>query len=173
MWVKDHRLPFHVFKISVTAATVLTNKSRLSRQLEILLQTQHNVDFAESLVHNVASCTRVCSVIMPFHVLILLAARSNLTFVDPCIIHVVQFIKKNPTSYNNVLKFYYSIFIWSPTCFARYTVHHQEPKTVLEASGFWHVEGCWMCSWWTLSGTVYSYLLIPWSRVLLEKLTGL
>jgi hypothetical protein len=24
----------------------------------------------------------------------------------------------------------------------------------LAASGFAYVEGCWMCSWWTLSGTV-------------------
>jgi len=48
MWVTDHRLPFHVFKISVTAATVLTNKSRLNQELEVLLQTKHNVDSAES-----------------------------------------------------------------------------------------------------------------------------
>jgi len=56
----------------------------------------------------------------------------SLTFVDPCII--VQCIKKNPTRCNNVSKFYYSIFIWSSTCFGRQTAHHQ-------------------CSWWTLSGT--------------------
>jgi len=49
----------------------------------------------------------------------------NLMFVDPCII--VQFIKKNPTRCNNVLKFYYSIFIWSSTCFGRHTAHHQQP----------------------------------------------
>ena len=29
-----------------------------------------------------------------------------------------------------------------------------EPKTALAASGFPCVEGCWTCSWWTLSGTV-------------------
>jgi len=75
-----------------------------------------------------------------------------LMFVDPCII--VQFIKKNPTRCKNVSKFYYSIFIWSSTCFGRHTAHHQEPKTVLAASGFSYVEGCWTCSWWTLSGTV-------------------
>jgi hypothetical protein len=50
--------------------------------------------------------------------------------------------------------FYYSIFIWSSTCFGRHTVHHQEPKTALAASGFLYVEGCWTCSWWTLSGRV-------------------
>jgi len=44
----NHRLPFYVFKISVTAAIALTNKSRLNKQLEVLLQTQHNVDSAES-----------------------------------------------------------------------------------------------------------------------------
>jgi len=51
----------------------------------------------------------------------------HLMFVDPCII--VQFIKKNPTRCNNVSLFYYSIFIWSSTCFGRHTAHHQEPKT--------------------------------------------
>ena len=75
----------------------------------------------------------------------------DMMFVDPCVI--VQFIKKNPTRCNNVSKFYYSIFIWSSTCFGRHTVHRQEPKTALAASGFSYVEGCWTCSWWTLSGT--------------------
>jgi hypothetical protein len=64
------------------------------------------------------------------------------------------FIKKNPTRCNNVSKFYYSIFIWSSTCFGRHTAHHQEPKTAIAASGFSYVEGCWMCHLWTLSGTV-------------------
>jgi hypothetical protein len=54
-------------------------------------------------------------------------------FADPCII--VKFIKKNPTRRNNVSKFHYS-------------------KTALAASGFSYVEGCWTCSWWTLSGVV-------------------
>ena len=76
----------------------------------------------------------------------------NLMFVDPCII--VGFIKKNPTRCNSVSKFYYSIFIWRLTCFGWHTTHHQEPKTALPASGFLYVEGCWTCSWWTLSGTV-------------------
>ena len=75
----------------------------------------------------------------------------HLIFVDPCII--VKFIQKNPTKCNNVSKFYYSIFMWSSTCFERHTAHHQEPKTALAASGFSYVEGCWTCSWWTLSGT--------------------
>ena len=77
--------------------------------------------------------------------------RKNLMFMDPCII--VKFIKKNTTRCNNVSKYYYSIFIWSSTCFGRNTVHHQEPKTAVAASGFSYVEGCWTCSWWTLSGT--------------------
>ena len=63
-----------------------------------------------------------------------------------------KFMKKNPTRRNNVSKFYYSIFIWSSTCFGRHTAHHQEPKTALAASGFSYMESCWMCSWWTLSG---------------------
>jgi len=35
-----------------------------------------------------------------------------------------------------------------------------EPKTALAASGFAYVEGCWMSSWQTLSGTVL-YLTAP------------
>jgi hypothetical protein len=77
----------------------------------------------------------------------------NFTFVDPCII--VQFIKKNPTRCNNVSKFYYSVFIWSSTCFGWHIAHYQEPKTTLVTSDFSYVEGFWKCSWWTLSGTVY------------------
>jgi len=73
-------------------------------------------------------------------------------FVDPCII--LQFIKKNPTRCNNVSEFYYSIFIWSSTCFGRHTAQQQEPKTALAASSFAYVEGCWTCSWWIFSGTV-------------------
>jgi hypothetical protein len=40
------------------------------------------------------------------------------------------------------IKIYYSLFIWSSTCFGRHTTHHQEPKTALAASGFAYVEGC-------------------------------
>ena len=68
---------------------------------------------------------------------------------------IQRFIKKNSTRCNNVSKFCYSIFIWSSTCFGRHSAHHQEPKTALAASGFSYVEGCWTCSWWTLSGTVW------------------
>jgi hypothetical protein len=66
----------------------------------------------------------------------------------------VQFLKKNLTRCNTVSKFYYSIFIWRSTCFGRHTVHHQEPKTALAISSFSYMEGCWTCSWWTLSGTL-------------------
>ena len=86
--------------------------------------------------------------------------------MDLCII--VQFIKKNPTKCNNVSKFYYSIFTRSPTCFGRRTAHHQEPKTVLAASGFSYVEGCWACSWWTLSGTpcLVGFFFMNYSNVI-------
>ena len=57
----------------------------------------------------------------------------------------------NPTRCNSIPKFYF-IFMWSSTCFGRNTAHHQEPKTVLAASGFAYVKGCWTCSCWTLSG---------------------
>jgi hypothetical protein len=60
-------------------------------------------------------------------------------------------LQQDATMYQNS---YYSIFIWSSTCFGRHTAHHQEPKTVLVASGFSYVEGCWTCSWWMLSGTL-------------------
>jgi len=54
-------------------------------------------------------------------------------------------------------QFYYSIIIWSSTCFGRHTAHHQEPKTALAASGFSYVKDCWTCRWWTLSGTVCAW----------------
>jgi len=41
------------------------------------------------------------------------------------------------------IKIYYSMFIWSSTCFGRHTSHHQELKTALAASGFACVKGCW------------------------------
>jgi len=72
-----------------------------------------------------------------------------LMFMDLCII--VQLIKKNPTRCNNVSKFYYSIFIWTSTCFGRHTTHHQEPRTALAASGLKKKpEGASavLCSWW-------------------------
>jgi len=90
-----------------------------------------------------------------------------LMFVDPC-----TFIKKNPTRCNSVSKFYYSVFIWSSTRFGRHITHHQEPKIALAASGFSYVEGCWACSWWTVSGvsltpsTNYSWQLA--SRIRME-----
>jgi len=53
------------------------------------------------------------------------------------------------------IKIYYSVFIWSSTCFGRHIAHHQEPKTALAASGFAYMEGCWTCSCWTLSGRAW------------------
>ena len=58
-------------------------------------------------------------------------------------------IQRYATMYRN---FYYSIFIWSSTCYGRHTAHHQEPETAKAASGFSYVRGCWTCRWWTLSG---------------------
>jgi hypothetical protein len=70
-------------------------------------------------------------------------------FLDPYII--VKSIKKSATRCSNVSKFYYSVFIWSSTCFGRHTSHHQEPKTALAASVFhtWKVVGrCQaQCAW--------------------------
>jgi hypothetical protein len=79
--------------------------------------------------------------------------------VDPCI--KVQFIKKKFNKMQQCIKIYYSIFIWSSTCFGRHTAHHQETKTALTASGFSYVEGCW-----TLSG---AYCV--WQRPTTTRLT--
>jgi hypothetical protein len=46
--------------------------------------------------------------------------------------------EKNPTRCNNVSKCYYSIFMWSSTCFGQHTAHH-----------FWYtVASCWIFSLW-------------------------
>jgi len=68
-------------------------------------------------------------------------------------VHCSIIHKENPTRSNSVSKFY-SIFIWSSTCFGQHAAHHQEPKTALAASGFAYVESCWMCSCWTLTAHV-------------------
>ena len=60
-------------------------------------------------------------------------------------------IQQDASVYQNFIIPY---FIWSSTCFGLHTAHHQEPKTALAASGFAYVEGCRMCSCWTLSGSV-------------------
>jgi hypothetical protein len=54
-------------------------------------------------------------------------------FVDPYII--VQFLKKNPTRWNSVSKFFYS-FEMKLNMFQADTAHHQDRKTALAASGF-------------------------------------
>jgi len=41
------------------------------------------------------------------------------------------------------IKIYYSMFIWSSTCFGQHTSDHQELKTALATSGFAYVKGCW------------------------------
>ena len=48
------------------------------------------------------------------------------------------------------IKIYYSMFIWSSTCFGRHAAHHQELKTAPAASDFAYVKviGRWGC--WTL-----------------------
>jgi len=41
------------------------------------------------------------------------------------------------------IKIYYSMFIWSSTCFGQHTAHHQQLETALATSGFAYVKGCW------------------------------
>jgi hypothetical protein len=62
--------------------------------------------------------------------------------------------KENPTRYNSVSKFIIP-YLYEAQHVSGDTAHHQEPKTALAASGFSYVEGCWTCSWWTLSGTLW------------------
>ena len=50
--------------------------------------------------------------------------------------------KEKSNKMQQYIKFYYSIIIWSSTCFGRHTTHHQEPKTALAASGFSYAEDC-------------------------------
>jgi len=79
----------------------------------------------------------------------------ELMFEDPCII--VQFLRwktqQDATVYQN---FIIPHFKWSSTCFGQHATHHQEPETAQAASGFAYMEGCWMCSCWTLSGSIYT-----------------
>jgi len=89
----------------------------------------------------------------------------NLMFVDPCII--VKFIKKNPTRCNNLSKMYYSIFIWSSTCFGRHTAQYQEPKTALAASGFF----TWMVVRRLVGGRCQAHC--AWQRPPTTRLTTL
>jgi len=68
------------------------------------------------------------------------------------------------------IKFYYYLFIWISTCFGQHTVHHQEPKTALAASGFSYMEGCWTCGYWPLSVRVWN-LYSTWQRPATTRLT--
>ena len=89
------------------------------------------------------------------------------TFSGTCCVYISRI--ENPTRCHSVSKFYF-IFIWSSTCFRRHTAHHQEPKTVLAASGFAYVEGCWTCSCWTADCT---FLYSTWQRPATTRPTAL
>jgi hypothetical protein len=68
--------------------------------------------------------------------------------MDPGII--VQFIKKiqqDATMYQSFIISY----LYEAQHVSGDTAHRQKPKTALAATGFSYVEGCWTCSWWTLS----------------------
>jgi len=56
---------------------------------------------------------------------------------------------KDSTRCNSVLKFI--SYLYEAQHVSGDTAHHQEPKTVLAASVLACVEGCWLCSCWTLS----------------------
>jgi len=67
-------------------------------------------------------------------VLIFVCVWFGLFYVPRSVHHRIIHIE-NPTRCNSVSKFYF-VFTWSSTCCGRHTAHHQEPKTVLAASGF-------------------------------------
>jgi len=58
----------------------------------------------------------------------------------------IQFIQEIANKIQQCIKIYYSVFIWSSTCFGRHIAHHQELKTALAASGF-----AYLRCYWTLS----------------------
>ena len=62
-------------------------------------------------------------------------------------------IQQDTTVYQNLL---FHIYVKLSMFRATHTAHHQEPKTALAAYGFAHVEGCWTCGCWTLSGSIYA-----------------
>jgi hypothetical protein len=57
-------------------------------------------------------------------------------------VHYSKIHKERSNETQQYIKFYYSICIWSSTCFGRHAAHHQEPKTALAASGFSYMKGC-------------------------------
>ena len=62
----------------------------------------------------------------------------TLVFVDHSTIRTEKSSKMQ-----QYIKIYYSIFVWSSTCFGQHTTHDQEPKTALATSGLhtWKVVG--------------------------------
>jgi hypothetical protein len=84
----------------------------------------------------------------------------DLMFVDHSTVHTEKSNKMQ-----RCIKTYYSILIWSSTCFGRHTAHHQEPKTALAASGFAYVEGCWTCGCLMLiASSIHTSQQLRWSR---------
>jgi hypothetical protein len=76
----------------------------------------------------------------------------TLTFGDPCII--VKFIKKNPTRYNNVSNFIISYLYEAQHVSGDTPSIIRSPKLHWQFPVFHMWKVVWMCSWWTLSGTV-------------------
>jgi hypothetical protein len=87
--------------------------------------------------------------------------------------------KEKSNKMQQCIKFYYSIFIWSSTCFGRHTAHHQEPKLHWQPLVFhtWKVVGrvvggrCQtQCAWQRprivcKTGLVHSNLEKPLGRI--------
>jgi hypothetical protein len=64
-------------------------------------------------------------------------SQSNIYKLDSRVsVHHSTIQTEKSKNIQHYIKIYYSIFIWSSTCFGRHTAHHQEPKTALAASGF-------------------------------------
>jgi hypothetical protein len=84
-----------------------------------------------NLIHTLIFC------LFKIHFLIILPFDFR-GFVHHSIIHT-ELANRMP----QCIKIYYSMFIWSSTCFERHTAHYQELKTALAASGLAYVKGCW------------------------------
>jgi len=115
--------------------------------------------FSSLLLHELLLVLRCCSTFMQptarvfFNLLYTYPSHRSIFYVRGSVHHsTIREEKSNKMQ--KLSKYFYSIFIWSSACFGRHTAHHQEPKTALAASGYSYVEGCWTCSWWTLSGTL-------------------
>jgi hypothetical protein len=123
------RQQIHIYKYSQSHIVIF------QRHVSVSAVTDVRVSFNKNTIN--IQCNFILIVNINYKCIffvLLLQDTLMLLFVDPCI--VVQFIKKNPTRCNIVSTFYYSMFIWSSTCFGRHTAHHQELRNCTSSLWF-------------------------------------